>query len=200
MGCRQLYDVVTFVGTLLLTIASRMLIEVPTDLCPRILGTEIGTAPSVSELHALLGPPSRIAEPAVRAPVKHRNNQFHVYDTLGLSFQEHHYTRLIAGCDIVFHPEELKVPFAPRMPFSGLLRLGPSDVLPQTDLASQLRQCGIKFEQVLGWLVARNGQFSTILTCKGEKLPSGQRSSILRLVSVALSWPHDPWAKPEANR
>jgi hypothetical protein len=178
-----------------------MVIDVPTDLCPIIQGTAIATAPTVSELHALLGPPSRILEPAVRAPVKHRNNQFHVYDAEGLYFQEHHHTRRIAGCEVVFHPEELAVPFGPREPYSGLLRLGTRDVSPQVDLAELMRGCGITFEPLLlGWLVARRDQFSAILTCKGAKLPSGQRSRTLRLVSVALSWPHDPWGTPEGGR
>jgi hypothetical protein len=177
-----------------------MVIDVPTDLCPIIQGTAITTAPSVAELHALLGPPSRIAEPTVRAPVGHRNNHFHVYDTAGLYFQEHHYTRRIAGCEVVFHPEELSVPFGARQPYSGQLRLGIRDFAADGDVAELVRGCGITFEPSLaGWLVARRDQFSAILTCKGAKLPSGQRSRTLRVVSVSLGWPHDPWGAPEGG-
>jgi hypothetical protein len=185
---------------MLSTAAHRMVISVTTDLCPIIQGTAITTALSAAQLHSLLGPPSRITEPAVRPPVKHRNNQFHVYDAAGLYFQEHHYTRRIAGCDIVFCPEELSVPFAPSGPYTGQLRLGHQEVSPESDLGEVVRGCGIKFEPSLaGWLVARRDQFSAILTCRGAKLPSGQRSRTLQLVSVALSWPHDPWGTPEGG-
>ena len=177
-----------------------MVINVPTDLCPVIQGTAFATAPSIAELHALLGPPSRIAEPAVRAPVKHRNNQFHVYDEAGLYFQEHHYTRRIAGCDVVFRPAELSVAFAPHGLYSGRFRLGTRDVSPDADLGELVRGCGLTFEPSLaGWLVARRDQFSVILTCRGAKLPSGQRSRTLQLASVALSWPHDPWRTPDGG-
>ena len=101
-----------------------MVIDVPEDLCPIIDGAPFATAPSAEELHALLGPPSQITEPDVRAPVGHRNNRWHVYDTDGVFFYEHHYTRRINGCSIVLQSDEVLVPCVPQQPFSGLLRLG----------------------------------------------------------------------------
>ena len=182
------------------TAAVRMVIDVPTDLCPSIEGTSITTAPTVAELHSIVGPPSRISEPATRAPVGHRNNHFHVYDAAGVAFQEHHYTRRIAGCRICFQDDPLGVRFAPHSFFSGTLRLGGRPVTPQADLKELVHGCGIKFEpSIMGWLVAERGDFSAILTLAGAKLPSGRRSSRLQLVSLELSWPHDPWRKPEGG-
>ncbi len=173
-----------------------MVIDVPADLCPVIAGKIVTTAPTISELHALLGPPSRIAEPAVKAPVGHRNNCWHVYDSAGIFFYEHHYTRRISGCGIVYQPDDALARNAPRQSFSGSLRLGACDVLPQTSLADLLRGCGIAFKRTLIGFRASRDDFSVILSCNGVKLPSGRRSKTLRLVSVELSWPHDPWGTP----
>jgi len=174
-----------------------MVIDVPEDLCPIIDGAPFATAPSAEELHALLGPPSQITEPDVRAPVGHRNNRWHVYDTDGVFFYEHHYTRRINGCSIVLQSDEVLVPCVPQQPFSGLLRLGGLEVSAQTSLSEVLRGCGIAFKpSFMGWLVARRDNFSVILACKGAKLTAGHRSKTPRLVSVELSWPHDPWEVP----
>jgi hypothetical protein len=174
-----------------------MVIDVPEDLCLSIEGTRFFAAPSVAELHALLGPPSRVAEPAVRAPVGHRNNLWHVYDTAGVYFNEHHYTRRITGCSIVLQPEEEMVPVEMPQPFTGSLRLGGREVLPQAGLLEMLRGCQITFKPFFkGWLTAQRGDFSVVLVCNGIKLASGHRSEKLGLVSVALSWPHDPWGAP----
>jgi hypothetical protein len=55
-------------------------VEVVTSV-PKVVvgGFVIETAPTVTELHAVLGSPSRIDSGAQPVPVGHRNNQIHVY-------------------------------------------------------------------------------------------------------------------------
>lgn len=154
----------------------------------------------MAELHALLGLPSRIVEPVTPAPVKHRNNQMHVYDPFGVYFNEHHQTRRIQGCEIVFWPEEYGVPFKPTESFRGLLQIAGYEVPIRPDLLPFLKDCPVAFKPVLGgWFRAeRDGHF-VIVTAKGERLRSGRRSKSLRLVDMSLSWPHDPWGTPVAT-
>lgn len=174
-----------------------MEIKVLEDLCPIINGAAIGSAPSVAELHALLGPPSFIAEPKTPAPVGHRNNQWHVYETAGVLFYEHHYTRRVTGCSVVFQPEDIEVPVVLPQPFAGRLQLGNIELPPDIGMKDIRRKCGIEFKASLGnSLIARRERFAVMLIFKKAKRPSGRLGRALRLVSIELSWPHDPWGEP----
>ena len=111
-----------------------MRICVDTSLRPTIEGRLIDTAPSVTQLHALLGPPNRIATPKIPAPVGHRSNQLHVYESAGVAFYEHHYTRRIFGCIILFSPEA-RTEFGLNhcRPFSGALDIAGQELFADTD-------------------------------------------------------------------
>jgi hypothetical protein len=174
-----------------------MKIEIGENLQTIIEGRLFATAPTVAELHALLGPSSQVAEPVVRAPVGHRNNRWHVYESLGVYFYEHHFPREITGCCVVFRPEEIGIPIVLRKPFEGLLRLGRFEVSSNSELRVLLNECGITFEASLkGVLISRRDDYSVILQCKGARLRSGRRSTKVRLVSIDIGWPHDPWVAP----
>ena len=174
-----------------------MQIKVLEDLCSIINETAFGSAPSVPELHALLGPPSYIAEPKTPAPVGHRHNQWHVYETAGVLFYEHHFTRRMTGCSVVFQPEDIKVPVVLPQPFAGPQELGGLVLPPDIGWRETLRQCGMAFKPSLGnSFIARRDQFAVMLIYKKVRRPSGRLGRALRLVSVELSWPHDPWGKP----
>jgi len=175
-----------------------MLIQVGTDLHTRIEGVEIATAPTIAEIHALLGPATRIAEPATPAPVKHRNTHWHIYDADGLYFNEHHYTRRVESATLVFWPEEHQFLPTPQLPFSGKLLLAGYEVSQQLDLRTLVQSCPIPFEHRLGgWVGLTLGEFSINITVAGVRLPSGRRSEKdLRLVAISLGWPHDPWGAP----
>ena len=54
-----------------------------------------------SLFHNLLGPPSRIFAAGPPAPYGHRNSQIHVYDSLGIFLNEHHYTYAIEAVSFV---------------------------------------------------------------------------------------------------
>ena len=72
-------------------------------------------------------------------PVGHRNNQIHVYDAWGIYFYEHHYTRRVPGCAIIFRPDEHKFRFTPEQPFSGGISLANYIVLPPYELVPFLK-------------------------------------------------------------
>src|SRR3954447_9517669 len=121
--------------------------------------------------------PSRVVALGPRAPVRHRNNQAHVYDELGLEFREHHYTRRIIEGTIVFWPEEYFPDHAPLAAFAGTLNLAGYVVPPHQELAAFLRQSPVRFRLLLGGLLlAKRGEFCVGIDSKGEKLPSGRRS------------------------
>ena len=155
-------------------------------------------APAV--IHQLLGEPTRIHSAGPPAPYGHRNNQIHVYDVLGLYFNEHHYTRSLTGATFVFWPEEEDYPFTPQHAFCGKLIIGDYEI---PELASEkeiIAECGLPFRDRLGGVWSLPGMIPIILDTKGAKLPSGRRSSAKRLASVSIGWPHDPRAQPLTMR
>ena len=159
-----------------------------------ISGHPIPAAVQPSWLHEMLGIPDRIVDPAPPAPVDHRNNQIHVYDDLGLYFLEHHWTRLAQ--DLVFWPAEECYAFTPRRAFSGHLKLRDYLVPAGASETQFIRECPIPFEEYLsGHWRAESGRCSVGMVSKGAKLRSGRRSKRRRVVTIDVSWPHDPWWK-----
>jgi hypothetical protein len=157
-------------------------------------GYPISEAIPPQRLHEVLGRPDRIVDPAQPAPFGHRNNQIHVYDTLGLYFHEHHFTRLAEDLVFVLWAEEEGYTFSPLQSFSGCLRLGGYRMPLEAIESEVVRNCPIPFESFLsGRWRTRGGRFGIGMDTKGAKLRSGRRSSRRRVVSVDVSWPHDPW-------
>ena len=147
-------------------------------------------------LHEILGIPDRIDDSASPAPVGHRNNQIHVYDDLGLYFHEHHWTRLAEDLVFVFWPEEQCHRFAPRRAFSGHLQLRDYLVPAGASESEFVRDCPMPFDRWLaGSWRAGTDRFRVGMNSKGAKLKSGRRSQRRRVVSIDVSWPHDPWRK-----
>ena len=161
-----------------------------------ISGHPIPAAVQPSWLHEMLGIPDRIVDPAPPAPVDHRNNQIHVYDDLGLYFHEHHWTRLAQDLVFVFWPEEERYAFTPRRAFSGHLKLRDYFVPAGASESQFIRECPIPFEEYLsGHWRAESGRCSVGMVSKGAKLRSGRSSKRRRVVTIDVSWPHDPWRK-----
>jgi hypothetical protein len=159
-----------------------------------IRGHRIPEAVPATWLHGVLGIPDRVIDPAPPAPIGHRNNQIHVYDDLGLYFHEHHWTRLAMDLVFVFWPEEEGFAFTPRRAFSGHLRLYDYLVPVESSESQLIRKCSIPFEESLsGHWRAESERFSVGVVSKGAKLRSGRRSTSRRVVSIDVSWPHDPW-------
>jgi hypothetical protein len=57
-----------------------------------------------------IGRPSRTLDAGAPAPVGHRNNQVHVFDTVGLYLTEHHSSGLIESLNFVFDAAESPFP------------------------------------------------------------------------------------------
>jgi hypothetical protein len=59
-----------------------------------------------------------------------------------------------------------------------------------------IRECPILLEEYLsGRWRAESGRFKVGMASKGAKLRSRRRSKSRRVVSIDVSWPHDPWRK-----
>jgi len=159
-------------------------------------GHPIPEAVPPSSLHDLLGPPDRKVDPAPPAPAGHRNNLIHVYDDLGIYFHEHHWTRLAMDLVLVYWPEEEGYAFTPRRPFSGHLTLLGYLVPAEASESQFVRECPIPFEEYLSGRWRSAGEWSSIgMDSKGAKLRSGRRGARRRVVSIDLTWPHDPWLR-----
>jgi hypothetical protein len=83
----------------------------------------------------VLGPPSRTIDAGPPAPVGHRNNQAHVFDSEGLYLTEHHASRLIESVNFVLDPADSPFPiegaFGGNLKVDGqLIRAG----MPERDL------------------------------------------------------------------
>ncbi len=160
-----------------------------------INGCAISEAVDPRQLHETIGStPDRIVDPAAPAPFGHRNNLIHVYDSLGLYFHEHHATRLATDLVFAWWPEEEGFAFSPRCAFSGCLRLGEYRVPLEATESEVIRNCPIRLTSCVrgSWRTERDG-FGLGITTKGPKLKSGRRSARRRVVSIDVSWPHDPW-------
>ncbi len=176
-------------------------IEVATE-APRVVigGLSIIIAPTVGEMYAVLGRPSRIDSGETPAPVGHRNNQIHVYDHFGLVFHEHHYTRRAQGVWCWFDVSDSSYSFAPHQPIRGRLVFD-GVAMPQGGRDIEFSQSSpFEFTPDLGniWRFAISG-FTVFLHSHGPKLPSGQRSKVRRVTDVSISSPHDKWGEPAVS-
>lgn len=177
-----------------------MLITVAEDLRPMFDGVLVDSAPTVPQVHKILGPATRVRDGngKTRAPVGHRNNQIHIYDQLGICFLEHHHTRRLIGYEIYFRTDSRSaLDRGIQKSFTEALTIAGYPLSSATDLRTFFGACPVTFTPtVLGWLRAERDAFSLIITPGGAKLPSGRPSAQLRLVEIDLSWPHDPWGEP----
>jgi hypothetical protein len=157
-------------------------------------------APTVLEMYTVLGKPSRIDAGETPAPVGHRNNQIHVFDELGVTFNEHHYTRLVQEIACWFNTKDPEYRFTPKNDFGGQL-ICDGVVLP---LSGEVR----KFLSAAPWVFEggfggawqyRFGGLSVFVSSRGPKLPSGRRSKIREIVSVSFSFSHDCWQEPTSS-
>jgi hypothetical protein len=96
----------------------------------------------------------------------------------------------------VFWPEEEGYAFTSRRAFSGHLKLQDYLVPVGASESQVIRECPFPFEEHLsGNWQARGERIAVGVISKGAKLRSGRRSTRRRVVSIDVSWPHDPWRK-----
>jgi hypothetical protein len=143
-----------------------------------------------SLFHNLLGPPSRIVAAGPPAPYGHRNNQIHVYDSLGIFLNEHHHTYAIEAVSFVLWPEESH--FALLSPFSRRLALGSLHVAVGFD-ERHLSESGLPLWQMVAGSWNAKGQVYVSVETKGRRLPSGRRSKARSVATISVGLRHDPW-------
>lgn len=163
-------------------------------------GVTIVEAIAPATIHDLLGNPSRIVAAGPPAPYGHRNNHIHVYDSLGIYFNEHHHTRLLEGMSFVYWPEEEGFAFTPAAAFSGSLQVADYEIPVQVSERELFARCDLPIERVLGGHWAVDGTIFIDFETKGAKLKSGRRSAARRLVRVSIGWAHDPHGAPRTGR
>lgn len=164
-----------------------------------ILSTETFTMNGVSfrdavepgKVYEVLGKPSRIIEAGDKpAPVGHRNNQFHVYDQLGMYLNEHHHTGLIEAVTLVMHIPLAVADF--ETTFRGYLEFG--DILTFPGVWEKLlKETSIPFTCELrrSWSAQGKG-FSIWVMTKPRKLPDGRRTRDRYISTITVCLKHDP--------
>lgn len=141
----------------------------------------------VDEFAKVLGEPSRVIGAGGPPPAGHRNNQIHLYDSLGLFLNEHHLTCLIQGVNVVFAPAQ--VPFPTQQVFQGELLIGGQLLTAESTLHDFLKSSTIPFQPHLGYCWFADGESISIsLMTYAEKLRSGRRSKVRQLSYVALGF------------
>jgi hypothetical protein len=160
-------------------------------------GLIVETAPTVTELYAVLGPPTRVDSGESPAPVGHRNNQIHIYEDCGLTINEHHYTRRVQGLCCWFETDDPAFRFTPRHAFTGKLMFELVEMPRGGRDEEFVAVSPFRFVPGLGgvWTYKFDG-FAVYLDARGAKLKSGRRSKVRRIVMVSVSWPHDNWSMP----
>jgi len=163
-------------------------------------GYRIQTAPPIRELLDVIGKPTRVDTGPTPAPLRHRNNQQHVFDSLGIKVNEHHYTRRAHEIYIALSVEERLYGFSPLSAFAGELIFDGVNM--------QLRATESDFLRAMPWPIehfiagnwnSRFDGFFVAFQAIGPKLPSGRRSKRRVMVNVSISWPHDPNGEPPST-
>ena len=180
--------------------AEPMTIEVSTaDQRVAINGWAVATAPTVPELHLVLGTPSRVEDGYPPAPVKHRNQQVHVYDALGLDFIEHHYTRRITQVRCWFDVTEPQFHFTPAFAFGGRLIIdGVTMPAHPTEVEFLATRPPAMRRVIAGIWASKVGGIYLGIGARGRRLPSGRRSKTRQVEDVSIGWPHDDWQRSPA--
>jgi hypothetical protein len=165
-----------------------------------INGLRIDTAPPVGELLHVIGTPTRVYTGLQPAPVGHRNNHLHIFDALGVYVYEHHYTRRADDVSIAQVVGERPFEFPPNTPFRGRLRFNGTEMpLRATEaefLEAMPRNLTRSIQEFAGHSYCEFDGFSIFFDARGPRLRSGRRSKRRLVVSVSISWPHDPHGEP----
>jgi hypothetical protein len=164
----------------------------------KINGFAISTAPKMEELLEVLGKATRID--STPAPAGQRHNQIHVYDESGIYIHEHHFTRRAECLSIALDVKEPQFGYVPKYPYTGEFRLG-GILMPLGRTEIEFLQVSPFRFQDMGrgsWSAEFEG-FSIYFTTQGRILPSGSRSKSRHIITLSLTWPHDPTQAPESQ-
>ena len=158
----------------------------------------ITAAPGTEPLYEVLGKPDRIDSGSLPAPTGHRNGQRHIYDALGVTMNEHHYTYRVTSLVCWFSAADPEYRFTPQQDFQGTLNIDGVTMPHGGDVRDFLGSAPCTFEGGFGGGWQHDfSNFCIFVSSRGRLLPCGRRSKVRNVTSVSLSWPHDPWQKPE---
>jgi hypothetical protein len=163
-------------------------------------GLRIENAPPVTDLLSVIGIPTRVDAGQKPAPFGFRNNQQHVFDSLGVHVNEHHHTRRAQGIGIALSVVEQRYGFTPTSPFTGTLLFdGVRMPLTATE-AEFLKAAPWPFAHFIAgnWSYKFDGLFVGF-NAVGSKLTSGRRSKRRVVVDVSIDWIHDPHGNPAGS-
>lgn len=160
-------------------------------------GFRIESAPPVADLLNVIGTPTRVDAGPKPAPPGFRNNQQHVFDSLGVHVNEHHHTRRAQAIGVALSVQERRFGFTPISAFTGALLFGGVRMPLHATEREFLKAAPWPFEHFIagGWHYRFDGFFVGI-EAVGSKLPSGRRSKRRVVVDVSISWPDDPHGDP----
>lgn len=162
-----------------------------------INGLVVLSAPTMEEICSVIGLPSRVDSGEQPAPHGHRNSQRHVYDDIGIHFTEHHHTRRAIEVCCWYEVSEPIYRFTPKHPFTGTLTLNNVQMPAGGRDVQYLASSPLEFQQQLrGSFQFELSGFTIILNSIGQRLSSGRRSQIRRVMLLSFSWPHDNWGEP----
>ena len=160
-------------------------------------GLRVVTAPPVAELLRVIGTPSRIDTGPTPAPPGFRNNQQHVFDSLGMHVNEHHHTCRAQSLGLTLRVDEPRYGFRPKSAFAGQLLFDGVGMPLRATERQFLQASPWPFDHLLAgsWSYKFDG-FFVGFDAAGPKLASGRRSMQRMVVDVSVSWPHDPNGDP----
>lgn len=147
-----------------------------------INGDLINAGVPLEQYEQILGLPSRAVEAGPPAPVGHRNNLVHIFDSKGIYLIEHHASRLIGEVTFIFDAAES--PF----PISGSFR-GALDVFGHP-IRSGMCEREIERMRLVrnlpGEYSAQHGNFWVGVSARGRRDSRGKRRKPRYLVSVSV--------------
>ena len=133
-----------------------------------------------SSFHDTLGAPDRIISRGQPAPVGHRNNHIHIYDSLGIYINEHHYTYLLSSVTFVLDPAHSSFPTL--NPFCGSLEIGDLRIT-QPFHENDIAQTSLPFHAKLRGSWTLDGDATHWIGFNSKR-------NVVHTVSVCV--PHDP--------
>jgi hypothetical protein len=154
----------------------------------------------LQQFESALGPPDRVDDGPVPAPVGHRNNQIWFWDNLGIFANEHHSSRLIQGVGVV-----IDLDHAYRKPlksYSGTILVCGVPIETGMEPQTLLENCSVDFRWHLGHSLVYDAERLSIDIDTFSLLTKSGRKSKRRqicVVSVGFRNAHLSQESPTSN-
>jgi hypothetical protein len=137
---------------------------------------------SLVRYQGVLGTPNRTIAAGAPAPYGHRNNQVHLFDSMGIYLTEHHASRLIESVSFIFDADDS--PFPIERAFDGDLRVYGQQIyvdMKETELDSTLFSRDLPGEY---WIEHKNYWIG--VSAKRRRDVKGKRQNPRHVVRVSV--------------